>query len=185
MADFTRIHLDETIDPSTATESSTGITSASKLLSIEQEAALRAAGSFVDQMPPIERRASTRTAQRIADLVATVLTAEEAARRLGVTPGHVQQRLRARTLFAMHVGSALRLPAFQFTESDELPGWDRIAPTIPESAHPVSVAGFMNAVHPDLTVAGEPVSPRDWLIGGGSPDHVARMIHAVFVVRNQ
>lgn len=172
----------DTLAALTATASPAPIAPASQTLTADQEAVLRAAGSFVDEMPPVEERASTRTARRIVDMIATALTADEAANRLGVTPGRIRQRLGARTLLGVKVGSAHRLPDFQFTGDGELPGWDRIAPTVPEGAHPVSIARFMHTPHPDLTVAGEPLSPTDWLIGGGAPDRVASMIHTAFVV---
>ncbi|MCF8609689.1 hypothetical protein L5G28_05855 [Gordonia sp. HY285] len=172
----------DVLDALTATETPAPVSAASQILTAEQEAVLRSAGSFIDEMPPVEQRASTRTAQRIVDMIATALTADEAAERLGVTSGRIRQRLGAKTLLGVKVGSAHRLPGFQFTEDGELPGWDRIAPAVPSSVHPVSIARFMHTAHPDLTVVGEALPPTDWLIGGGDPEYVVSMIHTAFVV---
>ncbi len=154
----------------------------SQTITADQESALRAAGSFVDEMPPAAQRASTTTLQRTSDLLATALTTDEAAARLGVTAGRVRQRVSNRTLLAVKVGTAHRLPAFQFTDDGELPGWDRVAPAFPTTAHPTAVAWFMQTPHPDLTVGGELLSPRDWLSSGGDAEHVVDIITTAFVV---
>jgi excisionase family DNA binding protein len=156
---------------------------ASRNLSAEQEAALWAAGSFVDEMPPIAERASTKTAQRVVTMIAAALTTEEAAARLGVSASRIRQRLGERTLLAVKIGPAHRLPAFQFTADGELPGWGAVASTVPENAHLVSVDRFMGNPHPDLTAHGEVLSPIDWLTEGGAPGRVRNMIHTAFVVR--
>jgi excisionase family DNA binding protein len=157
-------------------------TSVSRMMTADQEAALRAAGSFVDEMPPLEERASTTALHRTGDLLATALSTDEAAVRLGVTAGRVRQRLSNRTLLAVKVGAAHRLPAFQFTDDGELPGWDRVAPAFPSTAHPTAVAWFMQTPHPDLTAAGESLSPSQWLAGGGDIDRVVHLITTAFAV---
>lgn len=162
--------------------SATPTSPVSRTITADQEAALRAAGSFVDTMPPVAERASTTALQRTSALIANSLSTDEAAARLNVTAGRVRQRLTNRTLLAVKVGSAHRLPVYQFIDDGELPGWERVAPAFPITAHPTAVAWFMNTPHPDLTVADEAVSPSQWLTGGGDPKTVVDLITTAFVV---
>lgn len=153
-------------------------------MSPDQEAALRAAGSFVDGMPGVAERASTTALQRIGALIVSALSIDEAATRLGAAPGQVRQRLTSRTLLAVKVGDAYRLPGYQFTDDGELPGWERVAPSFPVTAHPIAVAWFTTTPHPDLTVADAVVSPSRWLTGGGDPETIVALITAAFVLRS-
>ena len=54
-------------------------------------------------------------------------------------------------------------------------GCGRLA-ALPADLHPLEFAGFMTAPDPDLAVADEPLSPRDWLIGGGDASTVVELI---------
>lgn len=158
---------------------------ASKFLTEDQETALRAAGSFVENMPPADRRATTVTMARTRDLVKTALTVDQAAALLGVTPDRIRRRLTQRTLLGIRVGPTYRLPTFQFTEDRELPGWNRVAPVFPDTAHMTAIAYFMTTQRPDLTDAGEPLSPVQWLYYGSDPDLLSQLICAAFVVHAQ
>ncbi len=152
------------------------------LLTIEQESALREAGSFVEQMPTFTARASTVTALQGISLIASSLTTGEIARMLGLTDGRIRQRATDRTLLALRVGSSLRFPAFQFLDDAELPGWERVAPSLPPHAHPVAVESFMNRPQVDLDVAGQATSPIAWLAGGGDPASVIDLVTTAFTV---
>lgn len=154
---------------------------ASRAMTADQKAALRAAGSYVDEMPPAAERASTILLHRKSALIASALSTDEAAARLRVTPGQVRQRLSNHTLLAVKVGAVQRLPDFQFTADGELPGWNRVAPAFPSTAHPTAVAWFMQALHPDLTVDGETLSPSQWLSGGGATERIVDLITTAFV----
>ncbi|WCB36921.1 hypothetical protein [Gordonia polyisoprenivorans] len=154
----------------------------SRAMSADQEAVLLAAGSFVDEMPLAAERASTTALRRIGTLLASALSTDDAAARLGVTAGWVRQRLSHRTLLSVKVGTAHRLPVFQFAGDGELPGWGRVAPAFPITAHPIAVAWFMQNPHPDLSAAGESMAPSDWLSGGGDSERVIDLIATAFVV---
>ena len=156
---------------------------ASQDLSAEQEAVLRAAGSFVDEMPPAAERASALELQRSTAILATALTTEQAAERLSISTGRVRQRLTKRTLLGTKVKRTYRLPAFQFTDSGEVSGWALVAPAFPESADLTAVEYFMQHPHPDLPMLGEPVSPISWLTGGGDPERLHGMIATAFQMR--
>lgn len=152
-----------------------------EFLTEDQETALRAAGSFVEDMPPADRRATTVTMARTRDLVKTALTVDQTAVLLGVTPDRIRRRLTQRTLLGIRVGPTYRLPTFQFTADRELPGWNRVAPVFPDTVHMTSIAYFMTTQHPDLTETGEPLSPTDWLRRGRDPDLVEHLIYVAFV----
>lgn len=158
----------------------TAVPPASSMLTSEQEVALRAAGSFVDQMPPPARRGSTIAANRTSELLATAFTVDQAATRLGITPRGIGHRLADRTLLSMTVRHRHWLPAFQFTADGELPGWAQVAPAFPTTAPPTSVAWFMQTPHPDLLLDGRAASPVGWLAAGKDPGPVVDMVITAF-----
>lgn len=149
-------------------------------LTAAQEDALRAAGSYVTEMPPAAQRASTMAAKQHSELIATSLTTKDVAQLLSVTPGRISQRVAAKTLYSLRVGNTLRFPRFQFTEAGELPGWKHVCPTLPENVPPISVENLMTRPSPDLTQQGEQLSPAAWLASGGSPDDVVRLVRGAW-----
>lgn len=159
---------------------SAAVPPASSMLTSEQVMALRAAGSFVDQMPPPARRGSTIAAKRTSELLATAFTVDQAATRLGATSRGICHRLAGRTLLSMKVRHRHWLPAFQFTADGELSGWAQVAPAFPTTAPPTSVAWFMQTPHPDLSLDGRAVSPVSWLGAGKDPGRVVDMIITAF-----
>ena len=109
------------------------------------------------------------------NLLRTGLTTTEAAERIGVSTARIRQCIHDRSLFALRVGRAWKLPLFQFTEAGELPGWGEVARVLPRDASPVAVERWMLNPNPDL-VAGEdetPMSPRVWLQEGRPAQAVA------------
>ena len=137
------------------------------------EAAELTAGGF-DLAPtrPGEPDPRARTAARYAALLATSLTAPEAARRLGVAPSRIRQRLGAGTLVGVKLDDEWRLPAFQFDGDRLVPNVGRVVRRLARDAHPLGIANWFDAPDPDLELDGEPVSPRAWLLSGGDPDAV-------------
>ncbi len=140
-----------------------------------QEELLREAGSLRYGMPPLAERASTRTAVRTAQLLSDALSVTEAAQRLAVTPGRVRQRISARTLYAVPNAGGWRLPRFQLTDTGVLPGLDRILAVLPADAHPLAVVYFLTTPSTDLMLGDEPVSPAQWLSGGGEVEPIAKL----------
>jgi hypothetical protein len=153
---------------------------ASSMLTSEQEMALRAAGSFVDKMPPPARRGSTITAKRTSELLATAFTVDQAATRLGVSSRRIRHRLAGRTLLSMKVRHRHWLPAFQFTDDGELSDWAQVAPAFPTTARPTSVAWFMQTPHPDSSLEGRALLPVSWLAAGNDSGRVVDMIITAF-----
>ena len=111
-----------------------------------------------------------RTAARYAALRAAALTEREAAALLGVSESRVRQRIGERTLYAVRAGRERRLPRFQFAEDGLVPKVGEVLREMPEDAHPLAVEGWFASPDPDLVLEGEdaPLSPRDWLLSGGS-----------------
>lgn len=105
-------------------------------------------------------------------LEADALTAEEVAQRLQVDASTVRHYRREKKLHAFTMGGRLRFPLWQFTNHAALPSIGRVLAVLPEDLHPQSVAGFFTTPQPDLMLDGAAVSPREWLLGGGSVDHV-------------
>lgn len=110
-------------------------------------------------------------------LLAESLTVEEAAERLGVNASRIRQRLAARTLYGIKWLGAWRLPSFQFEGTGTVPGIERVLPRLDPSLHPVAFAQWFTEPDTDLALGkgAAPLSPRDWLRSGGSPEVVAEI----------
>jgi hypothetical protein len=147
-----------------------------------EEAVLRRAGSLTRAMPALEDRASFRTQLLLEQLVASALTVKEAASRLDVSDGRIRQRLTSRSLVGFERGGAWRLPAFQFTEDGDLPGLADVLPAFPDDVHPAAVLLFLDIPTEELELDGFPVSPRTWLITGGSSARVAELVRDAYEV---
>lgn len=103
------------------------------------------------------------------------LSVEQAARLLRVDASRVRHRLRDRALYGFRIGAGLRLSVWQFDQHEPIPGLRAVLAALPHDLHPLEVAGFMTSADPDLTVADQPLSPRDWLIGGGDVSTVVAL----------
>ena len=128
----------------------------------------------VDLSPPAagEPDPLARTAARYAALLATALTTKEAAGLLGTGESRVRQRLKEKTLYSVKAGRENRLPAFQFEGGKEVPGVGEVLRHMDRSVHPVALSNWFTLPNPDLYLdEGEDraVSPREWLLSGGSP----------------
>lgn len=113
------------------------------------------------------------TATRYAAMLASSLTVAEAAALLGVSDSRIRQRIGNGTLYSVRVGKERRLPRFQFAEGVEVPGVGEVLREIAEDVYPLSVENWFTRPNPDLYLdedEEEPVSPREWLLSGGSPE---------------
>lgn len=118
---------------------------------------------------------------RHAALVKTALTVGRAAAHLGVSEGRIRQRLGKRELFGVAFGREWRLPAFQFTEEGEVPGWAFVAPRLPAEFSAVELDAWFTSPNADLCVGEDetPLSPRDWLCAGRPVKAVALLAAAL------
>ena len=117
-------------------------------------------------------------AKQYAAMVASSLTAQEAASRLGLDSSRIRQRLAARTLYGIRVGHGWRIPIFQFEGDSLVPGLADVLPRMPEAVHPLVLQNFFLTPNPDLVTGRNesPLSPRDWLLSGASPTAVGALI---------
>lgn len=120
-------------------------------------------------------QASVENVVAQVQLEAEALTADEVAKLLKVDASTVRHYRRENKLHAIIVGGKLRFPLWQFTDHAALPSIGRVLAVLPEDLHPQSVAGFFTTPQPDLVLNGVAVSPREWLLGGGSVDHVVEL----------
>jgi len=166
------IGLDQLADalPAGAHEPTAGLTE-------HEEEVLRAAGSLQQPMPAPGERASLRTAVKDAAIRSSALTVRQAAKQLGVTDGRIRQRLTARTLHGMLVDGAWQLPRWQFGEDGKpIRGLEKVLPRLPEGMHPVAVHAWLTTPKSDLELDGDPISPVQWLAGGGKVDEVTALV---------
>lgn len=115
-----------------------------------------------------------RTVAARAVLADSALSVSEAARRLGIDTSRVRHRLAQGKLTGWKDRS-WHLPSWQFTDDGVLPGLDAVLAAVPDDQPPLMVAAFMNTVQPDLLLAGEPVTPRMWLLARGDVAPVAEL----------
>ena len=113
-----------------------------------------------------------RAAARYAALRAAALTEREAAALLGVSESRVRQRVGEGSLYAVRAGRERRLPRFQFADEGLVPNVGAVLREIPEDAHPLTVERWFANPDPDLILGDDevPLSPRDWLLSGGSAE---------------
>ncbi len=117
-------------------------------------------------------RVRARTAADLAVLLASALSTADAATRMGVDPSRVRQLLGERRLLAMRHGSEWRILDLQFTAHGLVPNIGSVVAALPDGLPPLAAAMWLRTPEPDLEVAGEPVSPIEWLTAGGDPERV-------------
>lgn len=118
----------------------------------------------------LHQRRTLTAARTLAETLASALTLDQAAKRLGVSRSRLSHRLKDGTVWAFTISGRRWLPAWQFTaDRHTLPGLTAIVAAIPQSLHPLAVEAFMTTPHPDF----DGHSPADWLAGGGDPAPIA------------
>jgi excisionase family DNA binding protein len=126
-------------------------------------------------------RQVSRTASKHAAIMASALTVREAAALLGVSEGRVRQKVSSGRFYSVRVRGERRLPRFQFSEGGEVPGMGEVTRSVAGGVHPLQ--NFFMSPNPDLYLDAEeevPVSPRDWLLSGGTPEAVIPMARELF-----
>lgn len=99
----------------------------------------------------------------------------EAAKTLGVDDSRIRHRLKEGRLTGWK-DQGWRLPAWQFAGSGVLPGLEVVLRAVPEDQPALVVAAFMSTPQTDLMINDHPATPRQWLLSGGDPEHVARLV---------
>lgn len=124
-----------------------------------------------------------RTAAEYAALLKSSLSTAEAAKRLGVDPSRVRQRLTSQppTLYGIRLESGWVIPEFQFDGDRLVPGIAEVVPQLNPELHPVAVFRWFTLPSPDLVAEeadnaeGRMLSPREWLRLGLLPAAVAEL----------
>ena len=140
-----------------------------------QHAALSDVGLDLAPRRPNERDPRARTVALQAVLRDTALSVSGAAERINVDTSRIRHRLAEGRLAGWKGRGGWRLPVWQFTNDDVLPGLDVVLAAAPDDQPALVVAGFMTPPQAELATSGEPTTPRDWLLAGGDPAAVARI----------
>jgi hypothetical protein len=152
-------------------------------LPADELAFLEQAGVVLDELAPVPAgvvHPEVRTAGKLASILATALPVPEAAARLGIDASTLRHRLAVPSVYAVRVNSAWKLPLFQFSDTLDgiIPGFGELAPALSD-LHPVDVFNWFTLPHVDLEVRDRSVSPREWLLSGGSPRRLVALLDEV------
>lgn len=136
------------------------------------EAEILRKGGFM--LEPANLGAEDPLAQTVAEYAALLkssLSTAEAARRLGVDPSRIRQRLTSSpsSLYGIRAGSGWVLPELQFDGNELVPGIGEVVARLDPELHPVSVFRWFTTPNPDLVaenLGGQTLSPREWLRSG-------------------
>jgi len=134
----------------------------------------------IDTTKPMSTEALLRTEPAVrgmsqhALMVANAVPIAGAAQRLGVDPSRLRQRIKEGTLLAVRrpQGRGWLIPAFQLTDDGEIPHLARVLAVAQRHLSPLSVACAFEIPDEEL----DDMSPRDWLISGGDPAPVERIV---------
>ena len=158
-------------------------TDAREALPADELAFLEQAGVALDELAPLPADVvppEARTAGKLASLLATALSVPEAAARLGIDASSLRHRVAVPSVYAVRANGAWKLPLFQFTDTLDaiIPGFGELAPALAD-LHPVDVFNWFTLPHVDLDIAGRRVSPRAWLLSGGTPKRLIPLLDEV------
>lgn len=156
-----------------------GHTNAPSGLTEDEIAVLREGGLVVEDAPAAAEDPVAQSIAAYANLIATSLDVEHTARRLGVKPSRIRQRLGGPgpTLYGFKVGGSWRVPTMQLGRRGTLPGLEAVVPALPRDLHALEFVGWFTQPQPDLEEDDDtsPLSPRDWLSLGRPPEIVAAL----------
>lgn len=144
--------------------------------STDQRTALTDVGLDLTPRREGERDSRAMAVAAQAVLRDTALTVAGAAERIGVDASRVRHRLAAGRLIGWKDRGGWRLPSWQFSDADVLPGLEPVLAAVPADQPPLVVAAFMTTRQAELPMDGEPATPRDWLLATGDPAPVARLV---------
>lgn len=114
-----------------------------------------------------------------AEVVSQSATVAGLAKRLGVDPSRVRQRIYARSLYAFKHRGGWLIPSFQLEAHSLVPGVEGVVSQLSLSLHPVAVSRWFTTPNTDLVLEDQAVSPIAWLASGGPPDRVAALAGSI------
>ena len=150
----------------------------------EEQANLLDSAGFTAE-PAAHAQIAVDAIANMGRLYSTSYTAAEVAKGLGVNDSRVRQRRLAKTLWAIDDGGTWVYPSVQFEDTDDgrptalkqVRGLDQVFPhLLAQNLHPTAVVNFLLAPQPELRIAGQPQSVRDWLLHGESVQPVLDLI---------
>lgn len=148
-------------------------------LPLEERRQLEEGGLRFGPPPRGSENPVVRAAATYAALLGSSLSVSEAARRLGVNPSRVRQRLSGPrpTLYGIKRDNEWHLPRFQLAKRGAVPGIGVVIAELDRELHPVAVYRWFTTPNPDLEPeeGAPPLSPLDWLQSGHDPGVVARL----------
>lgn len=152
-------------------------------LPADELAFLMQAGVALDDLAPLPDGVvppEVRTAAKLASILASALPVPEAAARLSIDASTLRHRLAVPSVYAVRANGAWKLPLFQFSDTLDaiIPGFGDLAPALVDM-HPVDVFNWFTLPHVDLEVAEHSVSPREWLLSGGSPKRLIALLDEI------
>ncbi|NYH78229.1 hypothetical protein FHR84_001551 [Actinopolyspora biskrensis] len=127
-----------------------------------------------DEADPRARSVAEQTVLRD-----TALSVGQAAERVGVDGSRIRHRVASRRLIGWKDRGGWRLPAWQFTDDDVLPGLETVLAAMPSDQPALVLANFMTTPQEDLELGDRPVSPREWLMAYGNPQRVAELASVI------
>ncbi|MBA8825958.1 hypothetical protein FHX42_003324 [Saccharopolyspora lacisalsi] len=136
-------------------------------------------GLDLEPLDEDEEDPRARTVAEQAVLRDTALSVSQAAERIGVDSSRIRHRVASHRLIGWKDRGGWRLPAWQFTDADVLPGLETVLAAMPSDQPTLVLANFMTTPQEDLELGDRPVSPREWLMAGGSIRRVAELASAV------
>jgi hypothetical protein len=140
-----------------------------------ERVALTDAGLDLTPLSDSEVDPRARTVAEQAVLRDTALSVNQAAERVGVDSSRIRHRISERRLIGWKDRGGWRLPAWQFSDTDVLPGLDTVLALMPIDQPALVLANFMTTPQEDLEIGDRPASPREWLLAGGDPQRVAEL----------
>jgi hypothetical protein len=148
-----------------------------------EEARLLDAAGLADD-PASYSQVSIEAIANMAWLVKTAYTADEVASGLNVNTARIEQRRRARSLWAVDDNGSWTYPAMQFDVIDTggrnalkvVRHLDRILRALPTDVHPLAIAAFLLTPQQELAINDQPCAVRDWLSSGGAVGAVLHLI---------
>lgn len=114
------------------------------------------------------KKASERAVNAWARLVSTSRSVDRVAEVLNVDASRVRHRISESGLYAITVGNRRYLPEWQFSGDSVIPGVRQILAVLPKDVHPLELQGWITTPTEELGLDDEALSPREWLIAGGS-----------------
>lgn len=143
-------------------------------LTVAQIAALRRGGLQLEPVDLGDEDPVARTAAAYTALLATSLTVQQVAQRLGVDDSRMRQRLLGRSLYGIRLRDGWRIPLWQFDGDALLPGLAAVVARLDPGLHPLMIQDWMLTPSPDFADDQHAaLSPRDWLRAGHDPEEVA------------